>query len=215
MNNLISSFLSIISYFLLNNYLSNKIVSFDYRIRVISILHCFIIIFFSILYLGNFLSCYFYINSVYFISPGYFILDFKYLISKSKNNNLLQYAYYLHHLGALIGIYFGNIYPYFLARAFLTEISTPLLNISWFLKKIMSEKYKIDSHTNLYLSIIYKINLISYFILFLIFRIYNLTDIVLNLHNIVIYHKIIIYFFTILNYCWLYSILKVIFKDFL
>ena len=94
--------LSIINYFYINSYLSRYILYFDYRIRIISILHCLLVTFSSVFYLGNFLSDRIYLNLIYIISPGYFILDLKYLLSKSNGkNNLLQYSYYTHHIAAL------------------------------------------------------------------------------------------------------------------
>lgn len=213
MFNIILPIFSILLYTYLDNLIVKSIPNMEYRIRVISIFHCGITVFFSIFYLINLFSSNIFVYIIYIISPGYFILDFRYLLKKSDGkNNLLQYSYYLHHSASLIGIYYGNLYPTYLARSFLTEISTPFLNISWFIRKAINISKK-NPYSNIYVNSIYRVNLFIYFTLFIIFRIYNLTELTYTSGNIYFCHRIIILFFTLLNYVWLYSIIKILINE--
>ena len=194
--------ISIYLYSCINNYLNKFISNPHYNIRIISSIHCFFCVMISSIFLLNLIDNNFYLNSIYLISPGYFILDFFYLIFFSPQSKL-TYCYYFHHIISLTGIYFGIDYPIYLARGLLTELSTPFLNISWYLKKKKYTKY-----------IIYHINLIILYILFFICRIVNLSIMIFEIEHYHLLYRCIIYFFTILNYIWFISISKIMYIEF-
>ena len=83
MFNIILPIFSILLYTYLDNLIVKSIPNMEYRIRIISIFHCGITVFFSIFYLINLFSSNIFVYIIYIISPGYFILDFRYLLKKS------------------------------------------------------------------------------------------------------------------------------------
>lgn len=150
--------------------------------NIISIYHALYLIISSILYLCNILSIDIY-DYILFHSVIYTFND---LIKVYNNNNKMKYEITLHHI-LLICINmsrklveFETIYTYYLALNYLTEMSTPTLNISrnlYFLNK-----------KNTFL---FKLCTIATFILYFLFRvvllIYLLIDGLNN--NIIFYYK--------------------------
>jgi hypothetical protein len=191
-------YLSIFRYFNSNNTNNNKYIS-EKNSRINSTINSFFIIIASYLRYNSDISFNTYYNSVLF-TAGYFINDIKYLIKHRKNYTISSLTSYLiHHLLALTSINLIHINEPLLISFYFTEISTPLLNLSWFLIK--------NKKNNLF-----KINNFIVKVSFVFCRIFNTTYwcyyIFINNYpnNIPNYFKVILIIFTLLNYIWFYKL---------
>ena len=150
------------SYFIYNQLFisANKIVKiYECKIRLLSFIHAIFSSVISFLFLYSFLnvSNYYYLSIL--TSTGYFFIDLQYILSLNTNWKL-NASYLFHHLLGLYGIYQIPYYPKLIAGCFFTEISTPFINISWFLHKIKYKKnwlYFINAGWILYCFIIFRI----------------------------------------------------------
>lgn len=168
---------------------------------IISTIHASVTVLISFGFLTSFISQDNFLNLMIF-SCGYAIYDIWFLNSyQRRNNNMLT----LHHLIIILGVSWINLYkdPFvikMLAMNYMSEISTPFLNLSFYLynnKLIEKDKYKnIFNISNLCLIItyfIFRILLGTYLIYYTAF--YN-------------YLYIVQVTLTLLNYSWFYKLIK-------
>ena len=211
-NNLIKNnltFLSFFIYYYSNKYLDKQFHLNDMGLRILSTLHSIGCFTSSLMFLLG------YINNVeisyllIFISKGYFFYDIYYLL-KYKKLDISFIQYLLHHIVCFIAIDNVRKYPIIVTQGFLSEITAPFLNISWYLNKIKRKNY------------IYFGNGILIMILFLKYRILNFYTILNNIdlvifsskNNIEFYfYKYLMTFLWGLNIFWFVCIIKLFFKD--
>lgn len=191
-------YLSIFRYFNSNNTNNNKYIS-EKNSRINSTINSFFIITASYLRYNSDISFNTYYNSVLFTS-GYFIYDIKYLI-KHRNNYTISSltSYLIHHLIVIFSINLIHVSEASLISLYFTEVSTPLLNLGWFLIKNKQKS-------------LLKINNLILKVSFVFCRIFNTTYLCYNTFinntpaNVPSYYKILLIIFTLLNYIWFYKL---------
>lgn len=121
----------------------------------------------SILYLYEYMSTTVYLNSVLFISGGFFVIDTVYLlrlILQEGINTTANYQMLLHHVMVMASVCLGfNVSEYnvpYIAIAYLTETSTIFLNLCKY-------EYTFGRENGLR----YKLSAICLLLTFLVFRI--------------------------------------------
>ena len=188
-----------------NIYLQSKNRCASEKIRILSTFHAVSTITLSFLYLYNRVSSVYFIYGLRVVSYGFFLMDLSHIILyKNQYSTKLLYSYYLHHIGVLFALTYMHGNAYILARGYISEISTPFMNLSWFLNKT---KYK--NH-------LYFINglLILYF--FLYARIYNIWNLLYTYsNNISFFYNLIGVVFLFLNMSWTYGLGRIYYKDFM
>ena len=174
------------------------------NIRIISTFHALAASSLSIFYLNGWIHRGLFSWAIGFISYGFFLIDFSHiLLYKHQYSKNLLYSYYLHHSLVLLALSYTNYYPYMVARAYLSELTTPFINLSWLL-------HKCGSRNNYYLS-----NAVVVLLLFIFARIYNIYHLLsypspetTGLSNI------ILSLLLMLNIGWTYGLSLIYYKDF-
>ena len=106
------------------------------NIRIISSLHAILSTGLSSAYLCGKLPLNTFSWSIGFVSYGFSLVDLSYiLLYENQYSKSLITSYIIQHLLTLVGISYINIYPYYVARGYLAELSTPFVNLSWYLSR--------------------------------------------------------------------------------
>ena len=174
--------------------------SSDEKIKLISSIHAISSTIISYLYINHQLSLFYYINLLYTNSIGYFISDTLYLIIYRKTmSNELFWQYIFHHIISVIALLNLQYYPLLIAHGFLTEISTPFFNISWYYYKNKNS--------------IYYVNFSILYYLFIKYRVFGLLFIFNSKHNKDVYSNVVISGIILLNLIWSYKLTVIARKE--
>ena len=139
------------------------------NIRIISSIHAIITTVLSSAYLAGKLSLTTYSPCISLASYGYFLMDLSHiLLYKNQYSKSLLASYLVHHSLAIVGISYIDLYPYYIARGYLAELSTPFVNMSWYLSR--NGKKEIS----------YIINGCVVVLLFGVVRVINLAELLYN-----------------------------------
>ena len=173
---------------------NNKKIYVELASKIVSLFHSLWISYYSVLFLLDSINEELYISKFY-ITYSYLIYDMV-LITYYYKYFINDYIFtFVHHFSFLIGLYYTLNYK-LAAQCLLAEITNPFLYLGWLLVKI-------NKNTTL----IFKLNGISLYILFFIFRFCNLTYLnyiafFSNNNNILLIEKISVLFLYILNANW-------------
>ena len=181
--------------------LKNRI-NFEYILVLNSSIHAIISSIFSVLYLTEAISEDFYKNTLG-ISLSYFVYDSINLIKKKDYQLLIHHSVVSISLLPLVSDFITEQflvkdYYLYIARFFLSEITTIFLNNSWILYKLKqthTKIFRINTYMLLVLTFLIRVCFISYL-------------------NYIIYLDKLFYFLglslplTILNYYWFYKLSK-------
>ena len=186
-------FIYYIIYYTVPYYYNNN--NLEYTNRILSTINACTLSIFSILVYCQLLDISYLYNAINY-SIGWFTTDIFYMITHyHKSNNL----YYIHHILTLSLIFTDTVLLVpkdAIVIIFMTEITTPLMNLAWYLhKEKLLEKYK-NMALLLYITIIFS---------WIYFRIYNLI-LLYYIKTDVIYHCYMSVYL-IANIYWLYKIL--------
>ena len=197
------------SYFYISshNLLSSIVVDRSKSLKIISTFHATNTVIVNYMFLNDYIGLSYYIPLFFFNTFGYFILDMINIYLFKSNytiNNLISYV--LHHIIALLSLFYIRTFPITIARCFLSEITTPFLNYSWYL-----------NNNNISSGIKYIVNCSFLYVFFFYFRIYNIAHILLYLQegNDDIRYTIIVSLLLLLNSYWFKKINVIIFKNIL
>lgn len=173
------------------------------NIRIISSVHAIATSSISVIYLNNWTSLNYFSWAIGFLSYGFFLIDFSHiLLYKHQYSKKLLYSYYLHHSLVLIALSCASRYPYLVARGYLSELSTPFINLSWLL-------HKHGVRGGYYL-----VNGIIVLLLFLFARLYNIGNLLYFRHESTIASDIILSLLFILNLVWTHGLSLIYYKDY-
>lgn len=193
-------------YITINKYLFFLTNDHKINIRLISSIHSSLVTMYSFLFYYEILEFYYYENLMKITSYGYFLLDTSYILYfYRESNQLLQLQFLVHHFIAFIMLGRLSTYSKNIAMAFCSEITTPLTNLSWYLK------YK--SKNNIVNRIVYPINALTLLYLFFIYRICNFYDLYFNnSYESVIYSQsaLIMFFF---NIVWFIGLILIYYNE--
>lgn len=174
----------------------------DNKIKMVSSLHAINSTIISYCFLQNIIPEIYYYNLLFLNSIGYFISDTVYLFMYRKTmSNGLFWQFIYHHIVCFICLNNLHIYPVLSAKGFLTEISTPFFNISWYLYK---KNIK---------NLLYYINLSILYILFVKFRIIDLYCLYFSEYNTDLSSHSVMGVLIILNTIWLYKLSTIIITE--
>ena len=121
------------------------------------------------------------------------------LYCSNRISNKDKSSMLFHHFCFMLGIYFSSSSYYYYSKLVLCEVTTLFLNICW-----AQEKNKIRKN-------FYMLNCVLLWLSFLLFRVYNLSCLLISLENdsnIHISIKIVYPIFLSLNYYWFYLLTK-------
>lgn len=174
------------------------------NIRIISSIHAIISSILSYAYLTKKISISLFSPAVGLVSYGYFLIDLSHiLLYKKQYSQPLFYSYLFHHIFAFIGLSYIDIYPYYLARAYLAEISTPFLNLSWYLNKRHQK------------GILYFTNASLVVVLFFVFRILNLSQMLIKgPKDGPLIFPFLCFSFWLMNVLWMRGLTKIYWAEF-
>ncbi len=184
----------------------NKIIN-PYAIKIIGTYHAIKATIIGLLYLGNYLTFSLFCWLARLNSLGYFFLDISHLILYRQNSKkYLVKSYLIHHLVCLSGLIYINYFPENFVWLYLTEITTPFINLSWLLNyhfKPIYLKY-------------YFINAIIVSVLFFWLRVYKPLVIMLSLpsKNYIIFYGLLTPI-TYLNIVWFFNLTRLYYRDYL
>ena len=176
--------------FIFNN---NKIYV-ELASKIVSLFHSVWISYYSVLFLLGSINEELYISKFY-ITYSYLVYDMV-LITYYYKYFVSDYIFtFIHHTCFLLGLYYTLNYK-LAAQCLLAEITNPFLYLGWLLVKI-----------NKNTSLIFKLNGISLYILFFIFRFCNLTYLTYisfftKEHNVLLIENISLLLLCILNINW-------------
>jgi len=172
-------------------------------IRILSTFHATISSGLSIAYLNNIISQSNYIYTLPLVSSGFFLIDLAHItLYKRQYTRPILITYYIHHLISLIGLTYVSIYPYHLARAFLAELSTPFINLSWVLTRQGNK------------GIAYLFNGLVVLALFTTIRVCNVVDLMYNCpDNPTLMYRCATFTFLVLNLAWLQGLTRIYYTD--
>ncbi len=158
----------------LNVFLLRRKIINPYAIKIIGTCHASVATIVSLLYLRNYLTFSLFCWLARLNSLGYFFLDISHLVLYRQNTKTYPVkSYFLHHLVCLLGLYYIRYFPQHFGWLYLTEVTTPFINLSWFF----------NYHSKpLYLKY-YFINGLITWLLFFWLRVYNPIDIMLSPSN--------------------------------
>jgi len=142
LDNIAYSILSCVFYRWFDNYFRKRFATFGPR--AMSTFHAIIVSIFTILYLHNSFESIYFSILLKWISTGYFIIDlFNVTDDLKRKFSVFNVMIFIHHFITVLWI---RNFPLSLARltahGMLTEMSTPFVNICWYLKKTNLEHYK-------------------------------------------------------------------------
>lgn len=190
-----------------NNNIHNRKNKRDIIDNTIGIYHSVYLTILSFMYLSGYISMYVYD----YVLLHSIVYNFNDSLKQIKYNKKLKNEMLLHHFILILSIVFKKIvtfettYTYYLSINFLTEVSTPTLNLS-----------QILYYTNKSDTILFKICTIITFILYFLFRIVLLTYILMDeLYNDNLTNKyvcIVQLSLLLLNYYWFNKITRLIMK---
>ena len=176
--------------FIFNN---NKIYV-ELASKIVSLVHSFLITYYSVLYLLDIYDDITY-TSKFYITYSYLIYDII-LITYYHKYFASEYKFtIIHHVSFILGLYYTLNYK-LAAQCLLAEITNPFLYFGWLLVKINKNN-----------TFIFKVNGILLYVLFFIFRFCNMgylnyIGFFTNTQNILYIEKICILFLFLLNANW-------------
>ena len=194
---------SILVYRTLKIYLQKKNYNPTTSIRILSTLHATITSGISIAYLNNAISDVNYAYILPLVSSGFFFIDLAHItLYKLQYSRQLLSTFYIHHILSLVGLSYINIYTYHLARGYLSELSTPFINLSWVLTRQGNK------------GIAYLSNGFVVLGLFSTIRIYNVIDLIYNCpDNPSLIYRLTTFTFLLLNLAWLQGLTRIYYND--
>jgi hypothetical protein len=166
-------------------------------------IHAVILALFSILYLVNVINIGYY-NWVLDYSVVYNVIDVYYLI---KNNSSIKNQMICHHFFVITAILYRQfydtpqLYNYYIAMNFLSEITAVPLNISWLFyirQKTNTTTYKVASLTTLCLYLPFRVLLNTYLFYD---QVYTIDTPIIYLQGMLM----------LLNYFWFYKLCRICF----
>lgn len=124
--------LSLVGYRSLSQYFYTRIRNPFYHIRALSTLHAATTFIWSALYLGLGLSDTTFGWVLTLLSSGFFILDIGHMVLyRDRYSTEAKLSYLAHHSMCLVCTGYHPQYSYEIARGYLSELSTPFMNLSW------------------------------------------------------------------------------------
>ena len=104
--------------------------------RILSTVHAVSTVCLCGAFLCNWISVGFLETGILLVSPAYFIMDLMHISVYYKKYQGPQYwSYILHHTITIYATTLIRTYPEYYAQAFLAELSTPFINLSWYLQR--------------------------------------------------------------------------------
>ena len=196
------------SYFYISshNLLSSIVVDRSKSLKLISTFHATNTVIVNYMFLNDYIGIYYYIPLFFFNTFGYFILDMINIYLFKSNYTLTNLiSYVLHHIIAILSLFYIRSYPLTIARCFLSEITTPFLNYSWYL-----------NNNNNSSGIKYIVNCAFLYVFFFYFRVYNIVNVLLYQREGEkdIRYDISLIILLLLNSYWFKKINVIIFKNF-
>lgn len=195
---------SVLFYRTLKINLQRRYTSPQSSMKTLSTLHATLSSGLSIAYLSDLVALNNYSLGISLISSGFFLVDLAHIMLYQRHySKHLLMSYYLHHIFALVGLSYVNVFPYYVARGYLSELSTPFLNISWSLSK-RGQK-----------GLLYFINSVAVISMFLSARIYNISNLIYHRpENAGVAFHLITSLFLGLNLSWFQGLLVLYYKDY-
>ena len=189
-------------FFVLNTFLvfelNNKFnFTYEHSSRIASTVHALFCMLGSGLYLTDILTLE-QVEPIINYNAIYILTDISlYLTNSIKDKH--KFVMILHHILFMIAIYVSKKGPRFYFSGLLSETSSIFLNTRWF-----------AINTNLITGV--KIHTFMLWLTFLIFRVINLSYLIIQMyHSELYYYSYILIPFTLLNYCWFGIITKILF----
>jgi hypothetical protein len=171
--NITYTILSCVFYSWLDNDLKKRCGTFGPR--AMSTFHAIVVSILSILHIYNSFAAIYFSILIRWISTGYFVIDlFNVTADLKRRISVFNVMIFIHHFISILWIRnFPLHLAYMTAHGMLTEMSTPFVNICWYLKK--------SSCDDLYKSRLdYKVSGFIAWILFLSLRIINYSVVLWN-----------------------------------
>lgn len=173
-------------------------LKYDYEIniRILSVIHAFVSFFIAAMFLLEYVNINILYNCVFF-NQVFLVLDSHLFITNKISNKDIK-VMLTHHIIFFLASLFSYYHPIYYSRALLSEISSVFLNLLWFSRNNLFSMWKYKNTLSLCL-----------WVFFMIFRIFNLTQLLF----VIIDDKEYIFInlllpFIFINYYWAYLLTK-------
>lgn len=195
---------SVLGYRTLSKWLYTRIRDPFVQIRTLSTYHAAVTTLLSMVYLGGYLS-----DSVYgwfltLLSSGFFILDLAHIILfRNHYTRSAIGSYAVHHVACLVATRYHPQYSWDIARGYLSEASTPFLNLSWKWRRENRMGIPYFSNAALILALFWNLRIVNFTVL--LYTRWNDTCGV---------YRMIIFSILILNIGWSVKLIESFRKDY-
>lgn len=196
--------LSVYGYRTVSSELHRRIHDPFVHIRVIGSAHAIATTLLSTVYLMGYLHDSLFSTIITLVSPGYFILDLAHLgIYAKKYGRNVVLVYLFHHMVCIGSVWYHPTFSYVIARGYLSEMTTPLLNLSWYWRR----KHQLDTK--------YFVNGVLIISLFVVIRLVNIGELWwMGLSNGSTFYSISSTGMLGLNGMWTYKLIEAFREDY-